>query len=154
MHRFAREPIDVRHLVEAAGSSRSLRDDSGSTEDSRSIEAISGGSRPAFAALLDRTSGAVRAAPAGRVRHPARAAEVFAATYVEVWWLAGCHVAPTIDVLGWITCILRRRIADAQLTPECGATGPATLNGDLRPSYLELELVALLGRPVDHLTRD
>jgi hypothetical protein len=110
------------------------------------VAAISGGSRDAFASLFDRTSGTVRAELALRLPDVERAASVFAATYVEVWWLAGCHSDPGLDAAEWIGHILRRRIADA----DPGARRPPITwpAPDLRPSCAELELASLLGRPV------
>ncbi|WP_157437029.1 hypothetical protein [Actinoplanes subtropicus] len=118
--------------------------------DQPTLAAISRGSREAFVSLFDRTSGAIGAELASRLPDGDQAVLVFAATYVEVWWLAGCHSGPGFDAVEWITQILRRRIAD--LDPNArqhsrmpsAAPEPAV---DPRPSYAELELAALLGRP-------
>ena len=116
------------------------------------IGAISRGSREAFALLFDRTSDGVRAELVLRLPDAdQRAAVVFAATYVEVWWLAGCHSDPQVDAGEWIRRILHRRIADLgplamrQARVPSPALQPAA---DLRPSCAELELAALLGRPI------
>ncbi|GIF01312.1 hypothetical protein [Paractinoplanes rishiriensis] len=114
--------------------------------DQRTVAAISRGSRDAFILLFDRTSGAVRAEIASRLDAD-RSATVFAATYVEVWWLAGCHSGPEIDAMEWIKNILRRRLADADLDTRQQASNSDPAPG-LRPSCAELELAFLLGRPV------
>jgi hypothetical protein len=117
--------------------------------DQPTVTAISGGSRDAFALLFDRTSDTVRAELALRLPDADRAATVFASTYVEVWWLAGCHNDPGLDAAEWIRHILQRRIADAD--PD-GRRQPITSPvSDLRPSCAELELAYLLGRPVARL---
>ena len=95
--------------------------------DSTLIGLISRGSAPAFAAL-------------------------FASSYVEVWWLASCHRTPGVDATGWITGIVRRRIDDAlrgTARPGMDVAGPGS-----RPSYSELEMAALLRRPVGNLLRE
>jgi hypothetical protein len=116
------------------------------------VEAISRGSKAAFVTLFEFTSGAVRAEVAARLPHAQRAAPVFAATYVEVWWLAGCHCRPGVDVVAWIGQILDRRIADADA---CVSRRPLPTSADHPedpwPSRAELELAALLGRPCDTL---
>jgi hypothetical protein len=149
-----RRLADLRNLV-AAGSGRSIPPQN-RNRDSLSIEAISGGSVPEFVAVFDRTSEVVRAEVDALVLPGwTRADEVFAASYVEVWWLAGCHAAPPVDILRWITSIVRRRLADAQ-PPQPRATNAGWPPGAIpasRPSYAELELAALLGRPIDHLTQ-
>ena len=105
--------------------------------DATLVELISRGNVPAFAMLFARTSEAARAELAAHLPSVGRAGEVLAASYVEVWWLAGCHCSPDVDVTGWITGIVRRRVAEL---PAWG--GP-------RPSYAELEFAAILRRPVD-----
>ena len=124
------------------------------SDDQPTVAAISRGSREAFASLFDRASGAVWAELAVRLPDADRAATVFAATFVEVWWLAGCHSGPELDAAEWIRRILHRRIADAgpvgwrqSRTPPPASEAAA----DLRPSCAELELAALLGRPVGRL---
>lgn len=118
------------------------------SNDSTLLELISRGSVPAFVALFDRTSGAARAELAAGLPDDRRVSEVLAATYVEVWWLAGCRREPETDGASWIAGILRRRITDAGRL----VGRPAALTGS-RLSYAELELAALLQRPVDHLPR-
>ena len=107
---------------------------------------ISRGSRDAFVTLFDHTRDAIRAGIGSRLPDPRCAAAVFAATYVEVWWLAGCNTGPDADVLAWIDRIAERRSTEAQPNPP----------GDdaLGPQHLRavLELSSLLGRPVDPLT--
>ena len=113
--------------------------------DARLIGAISRGSVPAFAELFVRTSQVVRdelvALPPGSGRRNA----VFAATFLEVWWLAGCRPDPRLAVRDWILGIVRRRIADA------GAGAASAPGRAAEPSYAELELVALLGGPFDRV---
>lgn len=116
------------------------------------VEAISRGSREAFVLLFDLTSGSVRAELVSRLPDADQAAVVFAATYVEVWWLAGCRSGSEIDVVQWVRQILYRRVADAH--PGAGRHRPPAAAGpgdDPRPSYAERELAALLGRPVETL---
>ena len=117
--------------------------------DSILIERISRGSVPAFAALFDRTSEAARAELAVSLPGAGQAGEILAASYVEVWWLAGCRRTPRVDATTWITGIVRRRVAEA------GRAIPRQLRGgaveDLRPSHAEVEVASLLGRPVDLL---
>lgn len=113
------------------------------------IDLISRDSVPAFAALLEWTSDAVRAELAIDLTGVVRANEILAATYLEVWWLAGCRRAAEADVTGWITGIARRRIAEA--SRRSARTGGRTAGEDLRPTYAELEIAALLRRPVDRL---
>ncbi|MEV6633671.1 hypothetical protein AB0M54_23260 [Actinoplanes sp. NPDC051470] len=131
------EPVEPPAEIDVEGSS-----------DSTLIELISRGSVPAFVALFDRTSEAARAELAAGLPDDRRVSEVLAATYVEVWWLAGCERAPEVDGMSWIVSILRRRISDAARL----VGRPAALTVS-RLSYAELELAALLQRPVDRLTR-
>ena len=114
--------------------------------DQPTVAAISRGSREAFVSLFDRTSPAIRAELASRLPDVDRAAPVFAATYMEVWWLAGCHSDPDLDAVGWIRQILCRRIADLDL--RAGPPTAADVATVLRPSCAELELASLLGQPV------
>ncbi|MEU4419920.1 hypothetical protein AB0F81_04790 [Actinoplanes sp. NPDC024001] len=110
------------------------------------IDAVSHGSVPAFVALFDRTSPAVSAEVAGLLPGTGQRCEVLAASYLEVWWLAGCHTEPGIDVVEWVKAIARRRIADIHISAEWDGVRP-------RPSYAQLELAGLLRRPVDDLLR-
>ena len=131
-------------------SGSAARDDE-HVSDSILIERISRGSAPAFAALFDRTSEAARAEVAAAHPGTGRAGEILAASYVEVWWLAGCRRAPRTDATGWIIGIVRRRIAEAgRAIPRQG--GGAAREGQ-RPSHAELEVASLLRRPVDRLLR-
>jgi hypothetical protein len=124
------------------------RDDE-QVSDSVLVERISRGSAAAFAALFDRTSEAARAELAASHPGAGRAGEILAASYLEVWWLAGCRRTPRIDATGWITGIMRRRIAEAgRAIPRQG--GDAAME-DPRPSPAELEVASLLRRPVDRL---
>jgi len=129
-------------------SDSAARDDE-HVSDSILIERISRGSMPAFAALFDRTSEAARAELTAGPTGAGRPGEILAASYVEVWWLAGCRRTPKIDATGWIIGIVRRRIAEAgRAIPRRG--GGAALE-DPRPSHAELEVASLLRRPVDRL---
>jgi hypothetical protein len=112
-------------------------------DDPTLIELISRGSMPAFITLFDRTVEAVHAQVAAGVPEDGRISEILAASYVEVWWLAGCRPAPEADVAGWITGIVRRRVADV-------GRGRAPHREGLRPSTAELELASLLARPPGH----
>ncbi|MCO8271573.1 hypothetical protein M1L60_13315 [Actinoplanes sp. TRM 88003] len=112
--------------------------------DSTLIELISRGHEAAFVALFDRTSPMARA-ELGNLPDNVQPGQILAASYVEVWWLAGCHRAPEADATIWITGIVRRRVGEALRSMRPGRdpllTGP-------RPSYSELEFAALLRRPV------
>ena len=117
--------------------------------DSILLERISRGSVSAFAALFDRTSEAARAELTADLAGAGRAGEIFAASYVEVWWLAGCRRKSTIDATTWITGIVRRRVAEA------GRAIPRQVRGTARegppPSHAEREVASLLRRPVERL---
>lgn len=106
--------------------------------DASLLEAVSRGSVPAFEELFTRTSGPVRAVLATLAVDAGQVAEILAASYVEVWWLAGCHTEPGVDAVGWITGIARRRAAEAGNAP-----AQASPYG-----YARLELAALLRHPV------
>ena len=86
--------------------------------------------------LFDRTAGTIRTELTARLPDAKQRVPILAATYVEVWWLAGCHRGAEFDVTHWIRGILDRRIADAHR-----ATG-RQVEGDPRPSRSELELAA------------
>ena len=118
--------------------------------DSTLIELISRGSVPAFVELFERTAEAARAELAGDLPGTARRGEILAASYVEVWWLAGCRRTAEVDAAGWVAGIVRRRIDEARGMSRPGAH--AASQGS-RPSHAELEIAALLGRPVDDLSR-
>jgi hypothetical protein len=114
------------------------------------MEAISGGSQEAFVLLFDRTADAIAAELAARLPEPGQRLPIFAATYVEAWWLAGCR-GTVPDVTHWLKRILDRRIADAHLTAAHGVDGklpPGRVDGKLPPGRAELELADLLGRPI------
>ena len=105
------------------------------------MEAISRGSREAFALLFDRTAAVIAADLTTRIPDPRQRIAILAGTYVEVWWLAGCAGHAGADVTGWITGILDRRVTDA-----CRAGGPRVQDWP-GPGRVELELADLLGRP-------
>jgi hypothetical protein len=119
--------------------------------DQRTMEAISRGDLDAFARLFDRTSDAVRAEVTSRLPDADLSAAVFASTYMEVWWLAGCHNGPELDVAEWLMNILCRRIAgtdpNARLRLHMFPVS-TDRGGRWLPSLAELDLAALLGRPV------
>jgi DNA-directed RNA polymerase specialized sigma24 family protein len=81
------------------------------------MEAISRGSHQAFAELFDRTARTLAADLTARVAQPRQRTAILAATYVEVWWLAGCRSDADADVVQWICRILERRIADSYRGP-------------------------------------
>jgi hypothetical protein len=108
--------------------------------ESAAVEAISRGSHQAFAALFDRTAKTFAADLTARLPDPRRRVAVLAATYVEVWWLAGCRSDADADVVQWISHILERRIADTDRAPN-----------DPGHSRAEHELADLLDRPIDDL---
>ncbi|MFI5889633.1 hypothetical protein ACIA5D_05875 [Actinoplanes sp. NPDC051513] len=119
--------------------------------DSTLVDWISRGSVAAFVALFDRTSSATRDELMARLPGAGQVSQVLAASYVEVWWLAGCRHTPEADITSWIIDIARRRAAEAsRRTPWRGEhdawAGP-------RPSYAELEVATLLRRPVDRFIR-
>jgi hypothetical protein len=115
------------------------------------MQSISRGDRNAFVMLFEHTCGTVRASIDARLRDPQRAATVFAATYVEVWWLAGCHPGQEVDVVTWINRIVTRRSAE---TRPPSPSQEHMSGGAIDPKYLRpaLELSSLLGRPVEPLT--
>lgn len=115
--------------------------------DSTLISLISRGSVPALATLVDRTSDAIRAELAAEPACATRASELLAATYLEVWWLAGCHPTREADSTAWIIGIARRRITEASR----GAAQRTTTESP-RPGYAELEIATLLRRPIDQLS--
>ncbi|WP_328468707.1 DUF5994 family protein [Actinoplanes sp. NBC_00393] len=109
------------------------------------VDAISRGSQEALAVLLHRTAEAIAAELTAGLANAGQRAAVLAGTYVEVWWLAGCRGSAESDVLQWIKQILHRRVVAARKV-----TSPPVAS-DHRPSCAELELAALLDRPIDHL---
>ncbi|MFI7602433.1 hypothetical protein [Actinoplanes sp. NPDC049681] len=143
-----REPADRRPRTETAGAGPATIDIPQAT-DSVLIDLISQGSVPAFVALFDRTSEAVHTELTVELTGTSRTGEIFAASYAEVWWLAGHHRTLEADAIGWIISIVRRRIAEA--SRETVRPGARTVLEGLRPSYAELEVAALLNRPVDCL---
>ncbi|MEV8509193.1 hypothetical protein AB0368_30755 [Actinoplanes sp. NPDC051475] len=113
---------------------------------------ISRGSQDEFVSLFEHTCGHVRARLDSRLRDQQLAVMVFAATYVEVWWLAGCHNGPDLDVLAWINKIVDRRVADAlrRATPKAPLADAAQVDCAVtRARRAAVELATLLGRPVD-----
>ena len=113
------------------------------------VRRIADDDRDAFCELFDRCSGPVWLYLGRQVVDPYRAAGVFAGTFVEVWWLAGCHVGQGTDVLAWIEQIVRRRVADsrpAALAAAIAAAPEVGLLGAHWPQRFELELTRLLRR--------
>ncbi|GAA2864221.1 hypothetical protein Acy02nite_71850 [Actinoplanes cyaneus] len=120
------------------------------------MDPISRGDRDAFVTLFDHTRAAVRATIDEELQDPQCAAAVFAATYVEVWWLAGCHIGSGTDVVGWINRIAERRSAEEQPCPASASSAPEPAIGDaVDAQHLRalLELTSLLGRPLEPLTK-
>ena len=146
----SRDGAERPRRVVRPGIGSAARDDQ-QVSDSILIERISSGSLPAFATLFDRTSEAARAELAAGLPGTGRAGAILAASYVEVWWLAGCRRRPKLDATTWVTGIVRRRVADACRTIPRQVRDAAL--EDPRPSYAELEVAALLRRPVGHLLR-
>ncbi|MET3424793.1 hypothetical protein BJ973_004005 [Actinoplanes tereljensis] len=115
----------------------------------RLIRHIADDDRDAFRELFDRCSGRVAAGLRRQVSDQHRFAGVFAGTFVEVWWLAGCHVDPDVDVVAWIDEIVQRRVTDSRpaalsaaisASPDAGSLGPMWAQG------VEAELAGLLRR--------
>jgi hypothetical protein len=102
----------------------------------------------AFHELFHRVSGPVSSRVRRQVPDPLRVSGVVAGTFVEVWWLAGCHVDPDTDVMAWINKIVRRRVADSRpLAPppaDSGAVASAAITA-LWVQRVEAELATLLG---------
>jgi DNA-directed RNA polymerase specialized sigma24 family protein len=113
--------------------------------ESAAMEAISRGSHQAFAGLVDRTAKNLAAGLEARLEEPRQRTAILAATYVEVWWLAGCRSDTDADVAQWIGRILERRIADSCRVPTDQA------HHEPGRSRAEHELADLLGRPIDDL---
>lgn len=109
----------------------------------RLVQRIAADDRNAFAELFDRVSGPLSSGLRSQVPDPVRAAGIVAGTFVEVWWLAGCHVAADTDVLAWINEIVRRRVADSR-SPGPGAPDSAAHTA-LWAQHSELELAELRG---------
>ncbi|BBH65281.1 hypothetical protein ACTI_19660 [Actinoplanes sp. OR16] len=122
----------------AEGTPSTERD--GDPSDAVLLEAVSQGSVPAFRALVERTSVAVGAVLAELLSDSEWRDEILAATYLEVWWLAGCHVQPDIDAMSWIVGIARRRAAVNHSDPVPDGEGPQT-------GYAQREFAALLHPP-------
>lgn len=112
----------------------------GDSSDTMLLEAVSKGSVLAFRVLVERTSGVVGAVLAELLSDRVCRDEILAATYLEVWWLAGCHVQPDIEAAKWILGIARRRAAETCADPVPGGEGPRT-------GYAHLEFATLLRRP-------
>ena len=148
MRRSAHEPVFPVMPTEV----RSPVADFEQSSDSLLVEAISRGSVPAFAVLFDRTSHLVRAELAVLPPETGQRSEVLAATYLEVWWLAGCRTGPERIVADWIVGVVRRRIAEARAGLD--QRDIRGLAGRTKPSYAELELAALLHCPVSCLAED
>ncbi|MEU7903487.1 hypothetical protein [Actinoplanes sp. NPDC049118] len=113
------------------------------------IRRIADDDHGAFAELFDRCSDPVSRRLHRQVPDRHRVAGVLAGTFVEVWWLAGCHVDPDTDVMVWIDEILRRRIAGSRSAAPSAAdpSSPGTgLPGASWAQGVEVELSGLLRR--------
>jgi hypothetical protein len=112
------------------------------------IRRIADDDRDAFVELFDHCSGLISRRLRRQVPDRHRVAGVFAGAFIEVWWLAGCHVDPDTDVMVWIDEILQRRVAASRPAPS--AAGPASpgkcLPGTMRAQGVEVELAGLLRR--------
>jgi hypothetical protein len=76
-----------------------------------------------------------------------RAGGVLAGTFVEVWWLAGYHVDPGVDVMVWIEAIVQRRVTDSRPAALSAAISAAPGVGSLGGMWaqsVEVELAGLL----------
>ncbi|GID90654.1 hypothetical protein Adi01nite_00660 [Amorphoplanes digitatis] len=99
--------------------------------------------------MFDQISGLVLPSLRGQVSDRHRVAGVLAGTFIEVWWLAGCHVDPDTDVLAWIDEIVQRRVADSRPATPSSAdpTSPDRgVLGALWAHSIEVELAGLLRR--------
>jgi hypothetical protein len=105
------------------------------------VRRIAHDDRAAFVELFDDCSALVLSDLRARVPDPDRVTAVLAGTFVEVWWLAGCHVSPDMDVITWLDRIVERRIVDSRPAPAELRSGPPWTRGN------EVELAGLLGRP-------
>ncbi|MFF5296242.1 hypothetical protein [Paractinoplanes globisporus] len=111
------------------------------------VRRIAGDDRGAFAELFDRCAGPVLSGLCAQVSDPRRVAGVLAGTFVEVWWLAGCHTDPGTDVMAWIDGIVRRRVADTRpAEPADPAASGVDPFGALWAQGVEVELACLLRR--------
>ncbi|MBW6439808.1 hypothetical protein KZ829_39390 [Actinoplanes hulinensis] len=113
------------------------------------IRRISDNDRGAFAELFDQCSGLVLPGLRGQVPDQHRVAGILAGTFIEVWWLAGCHVDPDTDVMAWIDEIVQRRVADSWPAAPSAAnpTSPGRgILGALWAHSIEVELAGLLSR--------
>jgi hypothetical protein len=81
----------------------------------------------AFTALYDDTFNCLRDGLDLRLGDTAWADGVLAATYVEIWWLAGGHTHPASDAVAWMNDIVERRVAEGPPVSWCAETGPAHL---------------------------
>jgi hypothetical protein len=139
----------MRHF---ARGSASRRNDQPADNLDELMNKISYGSREAFAALYDRTSGTVRAHLEARLPDRDWVDAVLAATYVEVWWLAGCRTGPYAGVVVWLEEIAERRVAESSV-----AAGRTVLPSPMpdavvaRSRYALMELAELLARPVPRI---
>jgi hypothetical protein len=113
------------------------------------IRRIAHDDRSAFVELFDQCSGLVVAELQKQVSDRDLVAGILAGTFVEVWWLAGCHVDPDTDVMRWLGEIVRRRVADSR--PAAASSGDPAGPGPnlISPAWtqgIEVELAGLLGR--------
>jgi hypothetical protein len=105
------------------------------------LSGVSGGDVTAFRILVDRTAEHVRAALTELQLGRGGQDEILAATYLEVWWLAGCHDQPNTDVVGWIVGIAKRRAA--KIATDCGPDSEGT-----RTRHAQVEFAMLFHHPI------
>jgi DNA-directed RNA polymerase specialized sigma24 family protein len=113
------------------------------------LRRIADDDRGAFAELFHQLSAPMSSRVRHQVADPLRGAGVVAGTFVEVWWLAGCHINPETDVMAWINKIVWRRVADSRPPAKPAADSVAPTPGVLTALWthrLEAELAGLLRR--------
>jgi hypothetical protein len=113
------------------------------------VRRIAHDDRSAFVELFDQCSGLVVDDLQERVPDRHRVAGILAGTFVEVWWLAGCHMDPDTDVMRWLGEIVQRRVKDSR--PAAPSLSDPAVPGPnlISPAWtqgIEVELAGLLGR--------
>jgi hypothetical protein len=108
------------------------------------LSGVSGGDVTAFRILVDRTARHVRAALTELQLGRDGQDEILAATYLEVWWLAGCHDQPDAHVVGWIVGIAKRRAA--KIATDCGPDSEGPHAG-----HAQVEFAMLFHHPISEV---